>query len=50
MDWGRKCLPVLLAVADMEDEMYFRCVCVCQCVTDADSAGIEWLSTVAVFQ
>lgn len=23
MDWGRKCLPVLLASPDMEDEMYF---------------------------
>lgn len=46
MDWGRKCLPVLLAVSDMEDEMYFLCVCVCQRVTDADSVGIEWSSTV----
>lgn len=41
MDWGRKCLPVLLAVSDMEDEMYFLRVCVCQRVTDADSAGFE---------
>lgn len=45
MDWGRKCLPVLLAFSDMEDEMYFLCVCVCQLVTDADSAGMEWFST-----
>lgn len=43
MDWGRKCLPVLLAVSDMEDEMYLLCVCVCQRVTDADSVGIEWV-------
>lgn len=50
MDWGRKCLPVLLAVSDMEDEMYFLCVCVCQCVTDADSAAIEWFSTFPIFQ
>lgn len=28
MDWGRKCLPELVAVRDMEDEMYF-CMCVC---------------------
>ena len=50
MDWGRKCLPVLLAVSNMEDEMYFLCVCVSQCVTDADSAGIQWVSSFPIFQ
>lgn len=44
MDWGRKCLPELLAASDMQDEMYFLCVRVCQCVTDVDSAGIKWFS------
>lgn len=50
MDWGRKCLPELLAVGDVEDEMYFCArVCVCQRVTDAGSAAVEMLFHLSCF-
>lgn len=50
MDWGRKCLPVLLAVLDVEDEMYFLSMFE-SFGSDADAAGMrDFLSHVAVFQ